>query len=217
MIYGVLVVHQDIQKLYNATDNLVNQQFYEGGNDTIIGRTPKVSVKIKQSGQIIAKFKDLFNQNLNSFLQGNYLNFLRTFKKIEGLSDVHIKEIYDELKDKLEVLRENTADEEIIILYTIVLSGLISKIRDLHFNNSIEEIKKRIKVKSNSIDDNKIQKELNNLFMRNNDNISLLYNISYLDALASSFNYTKVARVCKIQKGKYINRIVKLILSNANN
>jgi len=210
-------VHQDIRKLYNATDNLVNQQFYEGGNDTIIGRTPKVSVKIKQSGQIIAKFKDLFNQNLNFFLQGNYLNFLRSFKKIEGLSDAHIKEIYDELKDKLEVLRENAADEEIVILYTIVLSGLISKIRDLHFNNSIAEIKKRIKAKSKAISDNVIQQELNNLFMRNNDNISLLYNISYLDALASSFNYSKVARVCKIQKGKYINRVVKLILSNANN
>jgi hypothetical protein len=212
-----MVVQHEIRKLYNATDNLVNQQFYEGGNDTIIGRTPKVSVKIKQSGQIIKKFKDLFNQNLNSFLEGNYLNFLRSFKKIKGLNDDNIKEIYDELKEKLEVLRENAADEEIVISYTIVLSGIISKIRDLHFNNSIAEVKKRIKGKSNAISDNDIQKELNNLFMRNNDNISLLYNLSYLDALASSFNYSKVARVCKIQKGKYINRIVKIILSNANN
>ena len=86
-------MHQDIRKLYNATDNLVNQQFYEGGSDTIIGRTPKVSVKIKQSGQIIKKFKDLFNENLTSFLEGNYLHFLRHFKKIKGLDDNQIKEI----------------------------------------------------------------------------------------------------------------------------
>ena len=210
-------MHPEIKRLYNATDNLVNQQFYEGGSDTIIGRTPKVSIKIKQSGQIIKKFKDLFNQNLNSFLEGNYLNFLRHFKKIKGLDDDQIKEIYDELNNKLEVLRENAADEEIVILYTIVLSGLISKIRDLHFNSAIDEIKKRAKAKSKAIRDNDIQKELNNLFMRNNDNISLLYNLSYLDALASSFNYKKVSRVTKIQKGKYINRIVNLILSSVNN
>ncbi len=207
----------EIERLYNATDNLVNQQFYEEGSDTIIGRTPKVSVKIKQSGQIIKKFKDLFNENLNSFLEGNYLNFLRHFKRIKGLDDDQIKEIYDELKNKLEVLKENAADEELVILYTIVLSGIISKIRDLHFNNAIDEVKKRAKAKSKAVSDNNIQKVLNNLFMRNNDNISLLYNLSYLDALASSFNYKKVSRVTKIQKGKYINRIVNLILSSINN
>ena len=209
-------MHPEIERLYNATDNLVNQQFYEEGSDTIIGRTPKVSVKIKQSGQIIKKFKDLFNENLNSFLEGNYLNFLRHFKKIKGLDDEQIKEIYDELKNKLEVLKENAADEEIVILYTIVLSGLISKIRDLHFNSAIDEIKKRAKAKSKVISDSDIQNELNNLFMRNNDNISLLYNLSYLDALASSFNYKKVSRVTKIQKGRYINRIVNLILPSIN-
>ena len=40
----------------------------------------------------------------------------------------------------------------------------------------------------------------------------LRYNISYLDTLAESFNYKKVAHICKIQKGKYINRIVNLII-----
>ena len=46
------------------------------------------------------------------------------------------------------------------------------------------------------------------------NNISILYNISYLDALALSFNYKKVSHVCKIQQGKYMNRIVSLILSS---
>ena len=144
------------------------------------------------------------------------MNFLRHFKKIKGLDDNQIKEIYEELKNKLQVLKENAADEEIVILYTIVLSGIISKIRDLHFNNAIDEVKRRVKAKSKAINDNDIQEVLNNLFMRNNDNISLLYNLSYLDALASSFNYKKVSKVAKIQKGKYINRIVNLILSSNN-
>lgn len=210
-------MNSELERLYNATDNLVNQQFYDGGGDTIMGRTPKVSLKIRASGQIVQKFKDLFNQNLDLFLEGNYLQFLSLFKKIKGLNDDTIKEIYDELKEKLEILKANAADKEIVILYTIVLSALISKIRDLHFNHSIDEIKKRIRSKSSSTKDDEIQQVLNNLFMRNNDNISILYNLSYLDALASSFNYKKVAHVCKIQKGKYINRVVNLILASINN
>ncbi len=49
--------------------------------------------------------------------------------------------------------------------------------------------------------------------MLNDDNISILYNISYLETLAESFNYKKVAKVCKIQISRYINRIVKLVIT----
>lgn len=210
-------MQSEISRLINATDNLVNQQFYRGGQDKIIGRTPQISLKIRTSGQIIQKFKDLFNDNINLFLKGKYFEFLLPFKKIEGLNEDLINEIYEELKEKIEVLKENVADEEIVILYTMVISVLITKIRELHFDNAIAEIKKRAKAKSSKLTEDKIQKGLNNLYMRNNDNVSILYNISYLDALASSFNYKKVARVAKIQKGKYINKIVNLILTSVNN
>ena len=105
-------------------------------------------------------------------------------------------------------------DSNIVILYTIVLSSLVTRIRELHFNMSLEEITKRVKKKKENFTDKVIQEVLDELFMKNNNNISILYNISYLDALAESFNYSKVAHTCKIQKGKFINRIVKIILSN---
>ena len=171
-------------------------------------------MKINASGQIIQKFKELFIRNINFFLEGNYLDFLLSFKKITGINEKIVDEIYEELKDKIEVLKENSAAGEIVILYTMVLSTLISKIRDIHFNNSIEEIKRRVKVKDKNVKEEQIQNHLNHMFMRNNENISILYNLSYLDALASSFKYKKVVKVCKIQMGKYINRIVKLVLSN---
>jgi len=40
-----------LEQLYNATDNLIEQQFYLRGTDTIIGRTPEISIKIKNSGK----------------------------------------------------------------------------------------------------------------------------------------------------------------------
>lgn len=203
-----------LERLYNATDNLINQQFYKGGHDIIIGRTPEISLKISNSGQIIKKFKDLFNQNLDLFLDGKYLEFLNLFKRIKGMDENYIREIYQDLQLKFETLKE-AENINTVIIYSLVLNSLISSIRDLNFGDSIKEIKKRI-LRKLKINENKIQEELDKLFMRNDHNISILYNISYLDTLAESFNYKKVAHICKIQKSKFINRIVRTILFSLN-
>ena len=203
-----------MSQLHEATSNLIEQQFYKSGHDIIIGRTPEISLKISNSGQIIKKFKDLFNNNIHLFLEGKYLKFLTLFKKIKGMDENYIHEIYQDLQLKFETLKE-VDNMNTVVVYTMVLNSLISSIRDLNFEKTIKEIKKRIKKKT-IIRENKIQHELDKLFMRNNENVSILYNISYLDTLAESFNYKKVAHICKIQKSKYINRIVNLIISLKN-
>lgn len=206
------------QRLLDATDNLVHQQFYKDGQDIIIGRTPDVKVKISKSGQIIKKFKDLFNDNLHYFLDGNYKKFLIPFKKIKGVNEETIHQIHEQLESKLEHFKDENSETGNIILYTLVLSALISRIRDIHFNDSIEEVRKRFSKKfpkkSSNMSEDGIQEALDNLFMRNNKNISILYNISYICALAESFNYKKVAHICKIQRSKFINRIVKMLYSS---
>ncbi|MFX1487755.1 MAG: hypothetical protein ACFFBI_01315 [Promethearchaeota archaeon] len=203
-----------LEQLYAATNNLINQQFYKDGHDIIIGRTPEVFLKISNSGQIIRKFKDLFNQNLHLFLEGKYLAFLTLFKKIKGVDENYINEIYQDLQLKLHNLKE-TENINRVVLYAILLNSLISSIRDLNFGETIKEIKRRVREKSH-LSDIIIQKKLDMLFMRNDKNISILYNISYLDTLAESFNYKKVAHICKIQKSKFINRIATQIVSTNN-
>ncbi|MFX1420494.1 MAG: hypothetical protein ACFE9N_16435, partial [Promethearchaeota archaeon] len=190
-----------LEKLYSATNNLVNQQFYKAKTDIIIGRTPEISLRISNSGQVIRKFKDLFNKNLHLFLEGKYYKFLNEFKKIKGLDENYINEIYQDLQLKFENLRD-TENISTVVEYSLVLNSLISSIRDLNFSETIREIKKRIMKRSN-MHKNKIQEELDKLFMRNDENISILYNLSYLDTLAESFNYKKVAHICKIQKSKF--------------
>lgn len=200
----------ELKRLYDATDNLVNQQFYLSGQDLIIGRTPDISIKINKSGQVVSKYKEIFNKNMHSFLEGQYKQFLLSFKVIKGIDDKKVDTINKRLYEKLASL---DTDFDIVVTYTIVLNGLITEIRDLHFNAALEEIKRRVKARANLSND-KIQEELDLLFMKNNKNVSILYNISYLDALADSFNYRRVAHTCKIQKGKFINQIVKIILSS---
>ncbi|MHA1193193.1 MAG: hypothetical protein ACTSP9_13000 [Promethearchaeota archaeon] len=201
-----------MKRLYNATDNLIEQQFYVQGSDRITGRTPDVSIKIRNSGLIVKKFKDLFLKNLKFFLEGEYLKFFHPFTQIKGIDENSIKEINQEVQIKLTALKDTNFD--IVLLYVLVLSSLISRIRDIHFNIVLDEVLKRVEEASKNISRKQIQLELENLFMRNNSNISILYNISYLDALAESFNFKSVAHTCKIQKSKYINKIVALIISS---
>ncbi len=147
-------------------------------------------------------------------MDGKYFEFLNLFKKIKGLDENYIREIYQDLQLKFENLKD-AEHINTVILYSLVLNSLISSIRDLNFREAIIEIKKRI-IKKLKIPEKKIQGELDKLFMRNDENVSILYNLSYLDTLAESFNYKKVARICKIQKSKFMNRIVKLIISSNN-
>jgi hypothetical protein len=205
-----------LERLFDATDNLIEQQFYRNGTDKIIGRTPEISVKIRNSGQIIKKFKELFYENIYLFLKGNYLEFLLPFKKIKGIDETCIIKVHTEFERKVSELHQSIGDFDVILLYTIILSNFISKIRNLHFNDSIEEVFRRTKKKASYLSKKEVQEQLDRLFMKNNSNVSILYNLSYLDALAESFSYRKVARTCKILKSKYINLIVNLIVSPNN-
>ncbi len=214
-----MTLNGEKKKLVDATSNLVHQQFYKEGQDIILGRTPDVKVKISKSGQIIKKFEDLFNDNLHYFIEGNYKKFLQPFKKIKGVNEETIHQIHEDLENKLEHFKDENSETGNIITYTLVLSALISRIRDIHFNDSIEEVRNRIskksRKKSSVLSEVEVQEALDNLFMRNNKNISILYNISYLCALAESFNYKKVVHICNIQKSKFINRIVRMIVSSS--
>lgn len=211
---GGLIIVAQLKRLYNATDNLIKQQFYKSGSDTIIGRTPEISIKIKNSGQIIKKYENLFNQNMHFFLEGDYMKFFAPFKIIKGVDENHLSEIYQDIQIKLAAMHGTEFD--VVIMYTIVVSSLTTSIRDIQFNESIQDITVRTRKKASAITNKQIQKELEKLFMRNDKNISILYNISYLNALAESFNFMKTARACKIQRSKYINRIVNSILFSLN-
>ncbi|MFW9821131.1 MAG: hypothetical protein ACFFE5_16120 [Candidatus Thorarchaeota archaeon] len=138
------------------------------------------------------------------------MNFFASFKRIKGVDENHLREIYQDIQIKLAAM--HGTDFDTILMYTIVVSSLTTSIREIQFNKSVQEIITRTRMKVNRISVKQIEEELEKLFMRNDKNISILYNISYLTALAESFHFTKTARICKIQKSKLINLIVNSII-----
>ena len=147
---------------------------------------------------------------MHLFLEGDYMKFFAPFKRIKGVDENHLREIYQDIQIKLAAMHGTEFDT--VLMYTIVVSSLTTSIREIQFNESVQEIITRVKQKQNSITVNRIEKELEKLFMRNDKNVSILYNISYLAALAESFQFAKTARICKIQRSKLINIIVNSIL-----
>jgi hypothetical protein len=145
-------------------------------------------------------------------MEGKYIEFFETFKRIKGIDDNHIKEVYQDIQIKLATM--HTEDFDVTILYTIALSSLLSGIREIYFNNSINKIIERVMTQIPGLTKNHIQLELDKLFMKNNENISILYNTSFLEALAETFNFKSVSKRCKIENAKYRNLVVKLILSS---
>ena len=151
---------------------------------------------------------------MHLFLEGEYMKFFAPFKRIKGVDENHLREIYQDIQIKLAAM--HGADFDTVIMYTIVVSSLTTSIREIQFNESIQKIIAKAREKTSSISVKQVEKELEKLFMRNDKNVSILYNISYLTALAESFNFMKTARICKIQRTKHINIIVNSILFSFN-
>ncbi|MBY9020844.1 MAG: hypothetical protein KGD67_07290 [Candidatus Lokiarchaeota archaeon] len=139
------------------------------------------------------------------------MNFFKPFMIIKGIDENHIREIYQDIQIKLAAMHGTNFDD--VLMYTIVVSSLTTSIREIQFKNSIQEVIRSAKKQSANLSKKQIQDELEKLFMVNNKYVSILYNLSYIDALAESFNYLKTAHICKIQKSKCINRIVNLVMS----
>ena len=108
-----------MKRLVIATDNLIEQQFYKAGTDTILGRTPEISVRIKNSGLVIKRFKALFYKNIHLFLEEQYSKFFAPFKEIKGMDDNYIQEILQDIQIKLATMQGTEFD--VLILYTIML------------------------------------------------------------------------------------------------
>lgn len=142
------------------------------------------------------------------------MKFLAPFQRIKGVDENHLREIYQDVQIKLAAM--HGTDFDTVIMYTILVSSLTTSIREIQFNESIQEIIARARKKASTITVKQVEKELEKLFMRNDKNVSILYNVSYLAALAESFNFMKTVRTCKIQRSKYINLIVNSILFSLN-
>jgi ribosomal protein S17E len=167
-------------------------------------------VQVKYAGRIIQGFIDLLKENLQDIFAGDYENYLRKLCEALNLDSNKILQAYLNRTSILE-----PEDKTAPIIITTLLGELLSTIRERAFNETLQEIKNRFKKRhcnsngNNQISDIDLDNRLSELFQRNDVNISLLYNLSFLEFIADTTHSQKVKRTARILLGKYMNRVVE--------
>jgi len=201
-------------EILELIDYLVRGQFSKGG-DFITDRMKKQRVQVRYAGRIIQGFIDLLAENIQDILTGAYEKYLVNLCSALNIDSEKILQAYLKKSAVLEA-----ADMTPPIVVTSLLGELLGTIRERAFNETLQEIKNRFKKRRGDLDreegisDVKVDDRIAELFQRNDDNISLLYNLSFLEFLAGTIHSPKVKRTTKILLGKYINRVVETLSNN---
>ncbi|MDD1779520.1 MAG: hypothetical protein LUQ65_15260 [Candidatus Helarchaeota archaeon] len=201
-------------EILELIEYMIRQQFSLGG-DLITDRMKKQRIHVTYAGRIIQGFIELLTANIQDILTGNcekYLGNICNALKIDA------QKILQAFLNRTAVLEAEDKTPPIIV--TSLFGELLGNIRERAFNETLQEIKTRLKKReggSNGEDqlaEVKLDDRIAELFQRNDDNISLLYNLSFLEYIAVTIHSEKVRRTAKILLGKYINRVVETLTNN---
>jgi hypothetical protein len=201
-------------EILELIEYLVRQQFSKGG-DVITDRMKKAHVQVKYAGRIIQGFIELLTANVQDVLTGDCERYLGN---VCSALNIDAKKILQAYLQRTAVLEAEDKTPPIIV--TSLLGELLGNIRERAFNETLHEIKTRLKERrggSNGEDqlaEVKLDDRIAELFQRNDENISLLYNLSFLEFIAVTIHSQKVRRTAKILLGKYINRVVETLSNN---
>jgi len=189
---------------------LVRQQFAREG-DVITDSTKSQEVHIKGSSRVINRFIKILTENLPDFIAGNYEQYLKKICNYSQLNEAD--EIFQAFSAKIGILEPEDMIPPLIL--TSLMGEFLGKIREKAFKQTLAEIKRRTKVQLKITDENDfeiertIDEKIRDLFQRNESNISLLYNLCFLEYLAILANSPKVQRTARILLGKYMNQVVE--------
>jgi hypothetical protein len=193
---------------------LVKQQFVRKG-DIITDRMKIQDVKIVGSGRIINKFLDLLFKNIPDLTEGNYEDYLT---KICSACNIEVGGMFQAFSRRVSIL--NPEDQIPPLMLSTLMGEFLGTIREVAFSGTLMEIKNRVLRKLKLADNAKLEFEkefaenVGNLHERNEVNLSLLYNLCFLEFLADLMHSPKVKKTSRIQLGKYMNRVVELLSKN---
>lgn len=188
-------------------ENAVFQQLFLGSN-RIMGKNPDNTMQLTGIGQILRRFISDIKSQLDLLKTKRLQDFLDYFEKRFNLS---LKDV----KERVELNFEGMGDlegQETVVLY-MVLTKLLEHLRENAYrmwgNDAIKETYESV---SGHKYDDKIAEKVQNMAALNEENISLLYNLSFLAFLCDSYNNKKMIITLKRLVSTRVNRIVAQLI-----
>ncbi len=197
-------------QLVEMLNFLVKQQFIREG-DIVTDRMKTKEVHIRGSGRAIKDFIRLLNDNISLVVEEKYENYLDT---LCGICDLDIQRVMEAFSARLPVLEEH--DRTPPLMLSMLMAEFLGKIRERAFEETLEEIKRRtrwdLKISEGDEEfEQRFDDIIKDFFQRNEPNLSLLYNLCFLDFIAMIIHSNKVRRTVKIILGLYMNKVVEKV------
>ncbi|MHA1733040.1 MAG: hypothetical protein ACTSU5_13920 [Promethearchaeota archaeon] len=169
---------------------LIRQQFM-GESDIVYGRTREVSTRVPGSGDLVNKLINILYEPLELLLSGFPDQYLeRVNSEFPFNTDRVLKKYY-----KSKTLLDNSECTDVIII-TLIVSEIISSVRTNVFQEFMDEVEVRAKKRLSSAEQYKyVPETIGKMYSKNNDHISLLYNLTFLLYLGDQYSDREVAMV----------------------
>ena len=192
-------------------EQAVYQQLFNNQNpNQIMGKNPDNRMQITGVDELLEVFIQDLNSNLQLLRDLKFKEFLVIFEKRFGISlDPTLKRIQNNVEGMggLDIARE-----QITIIIYIVLTKLLEELREKGYQKwGLGQLKSKFTKQSNKDFGLQAKNNLQKLAALNEENISLLYNLSFLLLIAINYKQQNIEKTLKRLISLRINRILQKI------
>ena len=184
----------------------IYQQLFLGDNQ-IMGKNPQNIMYIEG----VDELKEDFYQDLKSHLcqlkTNNLSQFLHYFAR---KFNTHLNSVRGRIEENLSNM-DNLKDQEIVIIY-MVLTKVLETLREKAYRLVGEHlIKQKFRSKTNKYFTKVIAEKVQRLAALNDEDISLLYNLSFIEMLAEKYQNNSLKKLTQNLILTRLDRIIEKI------
>ena len=158
-------------------------QFYSEEDESIFSRDKKYKIHVPGIRVPIQSFIRYLVAPIDLVRKDHYREYLeRVCEKV----DFDITQVWDNFMGNISDLSDEDLSVELVVNFLV--GPIRSTIQQREFNRLVEQLKTSIdRDLSDSVDKSKIQLALEDAFARNDESVSMLYNLSFLRYIITEF------------------------------
>jgi len=168
-------------------------------------------MQLKDSGRILDKLIQVFKDNAHLIMKGKTDVFFTTAEK---LFEIDLSEIKEHVANNIQAMGEMNSDldQQIMMLY-MTLAKMLEHMRESIYKTYVlDVIRTNYERESGKKFSDEGRKKMTRLSEVGDDDLSLLYNLSFVRLLAEKFNDKPVETNLKRQMTMRINSFVKKMI-----
>lgn len=205
------MIAQTNDETRNLLENAVYQQLFDTSDKTrICGKNPDQTMQLTGVDKLLEAFITDIANTLNVIKEGNIGKFLTNFESKFGIA---LSETKERIESNFEGMGgiDAMAGQETIVVY-MVLTKFLEALREFGYNQwGSNRINEAFKEQLGKKFDEEANQRLQKLAALSEENISILYNLSFIALLSTVYGDKRVITTLKRLVTTRVNKIVAKI------